>query len=97
MRSRWYLLFVLLGMVFFSTPLFAYGIPQPGTSNPSDDGQNSTQQCYICRGSYNIETGENRVWCGKPDSGGWGMTECDVVEWDNQVHCWAFAQSCCIN
>ena len=97
MKYRWYLLFVLLGVMLFATPLSAHGIPQPGITNPSDGGEENTQACYICRGSYDVDTGEHRIACSKPDSGAWGYAECDLVEYDDEFYCHSFGQTCCVN
>jgi hypothetical protein len=99
LNYRRYVLCVVFAIMFSTTPLLAEGTTIPGMIDPSnDDDPGITETCWVCRGSYNFDTGEERLFCGKPDSGGWGNQQCETGEVDtDHLYCISYGDSCCVN
>ncbi|HYC89397.1 MAG TPA: hypothetical protein VEO54_09320 [Thermoanaerobaculia bacterium] len=97
MNYRWYLLLVLVGLVLFATPSFAEGTTIPIVITGNEDDPGITETCFVCKGSYDPATGEHRVWCGKPASGGWGHKQCEVNTYEDQFACISYGDGCCVS
>jgi hypothetical protein len=83
-------------MVFAET-----GGGQPIVICPScepDDPQDDGSACQICRMIIQRDTGESFQWCGAPDAGQYGSSDCEIYSHSNPSepeYCISAGETCC--
>jgi hypothetical protein len=70
--------------------------PPPENPDPGGGGAGGGG-CNVCRGTYNIDTGQSNTWCGSPDSGSWGSQYCEVLTYPEATYCQTWGNPCCVD
>jgi len=91
---------VLRLITFFAVALFALGVTAQDEVFNADynigpaGGANSCATCYI--NGYGM--GGNMVmYCGSPQSGGWGVQYCEIDSYPEGTYCIPYGDQCCVD
>lgn len=89
---------VLRLITFLAVALFTIGASAQDEVYNADynigpaGGANSCTTCYIMSSS-----GGMSMYCGSPQSGGWGVQYCEIDSYPEGTYCIPYGESCCVD
>jgi hypothetical protein len=85
----------LVCFVFVITAAFAVSASAQIEYQNYGDGSGGGGSCLVCHGVW--DSNGMSLWCGGPDSGGWGQQYCRIESYPEGAYCFTDGNDCCVD